>query len=616
VCGIAGILDRRGGPVGVDELERMSRSIAHRGPDDAGHWTGEGVGLASRRLAILDLSPAGHQPMLSADGTLVLVYNGELYNYRELAAELEARGHRFVSRSDTEVVLHAYDEWGAACVERFNGMFGFAIWDERRRELLVARDRFGVKPLYYALHDGRLLFGSEVKTMLEAGLPVRVSPQALVEYFTFQNVFSDLTLFEGVRMLPAGHILRASGDSLQVTRYWDLELEPDESTTEDEWVERIRTVFEETVERQLVSDVPVGSYLSGGMDSASVVAVASQRIPRLMTFTGGFDLSSVNGLELVFDERGDAERVASTFRTEHYEMVMHSGDMWWVLPELVWHLEDLRVGMCYQNHYIARLASKFVKVAMAGTGGDELFAGYPWRYDRIADASGGGDLESRLFDYWQRLVPRTGHGDFFAPATLAAANGHEPRDVLRGVLAPAAGLDPIAQTLYFEAKTFLHGLLVVEDRVSMAHSLEVRVPFLDNELVEIARRIPSRLKHGSGGGKRILRRAMAGLLPPEIVEKRKQGFSPPDESWYRGPTMDQIRELLLAPRTLERGWFRPEAIRGVLDAHQEGRRNERLLIWSLISFEWWNRLFVDGEPTARHRAWHESARAAQVPSSA
>jgi asparagine synthase (glutamine-hydrolysing) len=266
--------------------------------------------------------------------------------------------------------------------------------------------------------------------------------------------------------------------------------------------------------------------------------------------------------------------------------------------------------MCYQNHYIARLASKFVKVSLAGTGGDELFAGYPWRYERI---DGAGDVEGGLFEYWQRLVPRASHEEFFTPDTLAAANGYEPRDVLREVLAPAAGLDPVTQTLYFETKTFLHGLLVVEDRVSMAHSLEVRVPFLDNELVEIARRIPSRLKHANGDGKRILRRAMAGLLPPEIVDKRKQGFSPPDESWYRGPTMDQIRELLLDRRTVERGWFRPEAVRRVLDEHREGRQNHRLLIWSLLCFEWWNRLFVDGEATTRHRSWHESARAAQVP---
>jgi asparagine synthase (glutamine-hydrolysing) len=610
MCGIAGVLDRRGAPVALDELERMSRTIAHRGPDDAGHWAAEGVGLASRRLAILDLSAAGHQPMRSADGTLVLVYNGELYNFRELAAELGAKGHRFVSRSDTEVILRAYEEWGPACVDRFNGMFAFAIWDERRRELVLARDRFGIKPLYYALHGERLLFGSEVKSLLEAGLPVRVSPQALVEYFTFQNVFSDLTLFDGVRMLPAGHVLTGSADGIALRRYWDLELDPDESTQEDDWVEQIRAVFEETVARQLVSDVPVGSYLSGGMDSASIVAVASRQIPRLMTFTGGFDLSSVNGLELVFDERADAERVASCCRTEHYEMVMHSGDMWWVLPELVWHLEDLRVGMCYQNHYIARLASKFVKVALAGTGGDELFAGYPWRYEQIADAADACEFERRLYGYWERLVRREDHEAFFAPQLLGAANGHEPLDVFSSVLEPAAALDPVSKALYFEAKTFLHGLLVVEDRVSMAHGLEVRVPFLDNELVDVARRIPSRLKNANAGGKRILRRAMAGLLPPEIVEKRKQGFSPPDESWYRGPTMDQIRDLLLDARTLERGYFRPEAIRRVLDEHREGRHNHRLLIWSLLSFEWWNRLFVDGEPTARHAAWHESARAA------
>jgi asparagine synthase (glutamine-hydrolysing) len=612
MCGIAGILDKAGQPVLLEELERMSRSIAHRGPDDDGHWAAGHVGLASRRLAILDLSPAGHQPMLSRDGSVVLVYNGELYNFRELAVELEAKGHTFSSRADTEVVLRAYEEWGPSCVERFNGMFAFAVWDERRRELLLARDRFGIKPLYYAEHDGRLLFASEVKALLEAGLPCKTSAQALVEYFTFQNVLSDLTLFDGVQMLPAGHVLVADADSTKIDRYWDLELEPDESVSEDEWVERIRAAFEATVARQLVSDVPVGSYLSGGMDSASIVAVASRRIPRLMTFTGGFDLSSVNGLELVFDERADAEHVSSVFRTEHYEMVMHSGDMWWVLPELVWHLEDLRVGMCYQNHYIARLASKFVKVALAGTGGDELFAGYPWRYELIADVEHGAELERRLADYWSRLVPSAEHESFFAPALLEAADGHRPTDVLRAVLEPAGDLDPVAKTLYFEAKTFLHGLLVVEDRVSMAHSLEVRVPFLDNELVDLARRIPSQLKHANGGGKRILRRAMTGLLPPEIVDKPKQGFSPPDESWYRGPTMEQIRDLLLEPRSLGRGYLQPAAIRRVLDEHGAARRNHRLLIWSLLCFEWWNRLFIDGESTSRHHDWHEAARARAV----
>ncbi|MEP6811475.1 MAG: asparagine synthase (glutamine-hydrolyzing) [Actinomycetota bacterium] len=604
MCGIAGILDRGGAPVRPEELERMSQSIAHRGPDDSGHWADAAIGLASTRLAIIDVSAAGHQPMRSADGSFVLVYNGELYNFRELAAELEARGHRFVSGTDTEVVLNAYAEWGPACVDRFNGMFAFAVWDARRRELVLARDRFGIKPLYYALVGNRLLFASEVKALLEVGLRCRVSTQALVEYFTFQNLFSDLTLFEGVHMLPAGHLLTATAESLDVRRYWDLELDPDESVSEEEWAERVRAAFEASVSRQLVSDVPVGSFLSGGMDSASIVAVASRQIPRLMTFTGGFDLSSVNGLELVFDERADAERVASACRTEHYEMVMHAGDMAWVLPELIWHLEDLRVGMSYPNHYIARLASKFVKVSLAGTGGDELFAGYPWRYELIADATDPAEFDRRYFGYWSRLVPVEEHPSFFSAEVRRGVDGAAPFDVYRTVLEPANGLDPVSKALYFEAKTFLHGLLVVEDRVSMAHSLESRVPFLDNELVEIARRIPPSLKHADSEGKKLLRRAMRGLLADEILDKRKQGFSPPDESWYRGPTMEQIRGVLLERRSLERGYFEPVYVRRILDEHGAARRNHRLLIWSLLCFEWWNRLFVDGEPGTRHEVWH------------
>ena len=590
MCGIVGIVDSRR-PVDADRLSGAARTIAHRGPDDFGTFVSGNVGLASRRLAILDLSAAGHQPMTSDDGALALVYNGELYNYIELRSDLRRRGHRFHSATDTEVVLRAYEEWGPDAVRRFNGMFACAVWDGRRGELLLARDRFGIKPLYYTERDGAFVFASEVKALLEAGVPARVSPQALVEYFTFQNLFSDLTLFDGVRILPAGHTLTLREGSPTLSRYWDLELEPDESVSPVEWVERVRAAFEGAVQRHLVSDVPLGSYLSGGIDSASIVGVASRHIPRLMTFTGGFDLSAVDGLELVFDERADAERVASAFRTEHYEMVMHPGDMWWVLPELVWHLEDLRVGMAYQNHYIARLASKFVKVALAGTGGDELFAGYPWRYDALA----GADTELALYEYWSRLVPAADHASFFEPALLADAGGYSPLDPLRGVLEPAKELDPLSQALYFEAKTFLHGLLVVEDRVSMAHSLEARVPFLDNELVEVARRIPSQLKRGAGG-KEILRKAMHGLLPEAVLEKPKQGFSPPDQSWYRSHSMTRIRELLLDERTLGRGYFRPEAITGLLGEHESARRNHRLLIWSLLCFEWWNRLFVDGEP--------------------
>lgn len=608
MCGIAGIYDFGGRPIAASEIKRMSLAIRHRGPDDEGHYVGQGIGLANRRLAIIDLSPAGHQPMANEDGSVLIVYNGELYNFLELVPLLEARGHQFHSRSDTEVILHAYEEWGTNCVHHFNGMFAFAIWDQQRRRLFLARDRFGIKPLYYAVHDDRFLFGSEIKALLEAGLPRRVCLEALVEYFTFQNIFSDHTLFEGVRLLPPGHSMTVSQDGLQTDHYWDLNFEPDETLTEEEWVTRIHHVFEESVARQLISDVPVGSYLSGGMDSSSIVAVANWYIPRLMTFTGGFDLSSVTGLELVFDERAEAEGVSSAFRTEHYEMVMHAGDMAWVLPKLVWHLEDLRVGMCYQNYYIARLASKFVKVSLAGTGGDELFAGYPWRYSLVSDAEDPDVFDRRYYDYWSRLIPDAEKINFFAPDVWSAVRNYLSFDCYRQVIQPVASLDPVSKALYFEAKTFLHGLLVVEDKVSMAHSLEVRVPFLDNQLVDLALRIPLHLKYADGSGKRILRRAMSGLLPAEIVEKEKQGFSPPDGSWYRGQTMNYIREILLDPRSLNRGYFQPAYIRRVLAEHMEGRINHRLLIWSLLSFEWWNRLFIDGEPVSAHMTWESNDR--------
>jgi asparagine synthase (glutamine-hydrolysing) len=609
MCGIAGIFDLAGRPVADSEVRAMNEAIRHRGPDDGGQYLEQGLGLANRRLAIIDLSPAGHQPMANEDGSLLLVYNGELYNFTELVPLLESRGHTFHSKTDTEVVLHAYEEWGPACLERMNGMFACAIWDQRRRELFLARDRFGIKPLYYALHDGRFVFASEIKSLLHAGIPRRVSPEALVEYFTFQNMLSDLTLFDGVRLLPAGHTLTVSDAGLATRRYWDLTFDPDESVGEDAWAERIRGTFEEVVTRQLISDVPVGSYLSGGMDSASIAAIASRNVPRLMTFTGGFDLSSVTGFELVFDERADAEVVASEFRTQHYEMVMHAGDMAWALPELVWHLEDLRVGMSYPNYYIAGLASKFVKVALGGAGGDEVFGGYPWRYELVTGLDDAKAFDRAYYDYWSRLVPDAQKPAFFADEVWNQARDRSTFDLYRSVLEPVAKLEPLEKALYFEAKTFLHGLLVVEDKVSMAHSLEVRVPFLDNALVALAERIPARVKHGQGGGKELLRKSMEPLLPADIVQKRKQGFSPPDQSWYRGPTMDYLREILLDPRSLGRGYFQPSFVRRVLEEHLEGRVNHRLLIWSLLCFEWWNRLFMDGDAETALGSRSSTARA-------
>jgi asparagine synthase (glutamine-hydrolysing) len=593
MCGIAGVFDPRAAPVDEALVERMGASIAHRGPDDDGTFVADGIGLASRRLAIIDLSPAGHQPMPNEDGSLQLVFNGELYDYPRLRGELEARGHVFRSHTDTEVAVHAYEEWGDAFVERLNGMFALAIWDARRRRLVLARDRFGIKPLYWAEHDGRFLFASELKALLAAGLPRRLSAEAASEYFTFQNVLGDHTLLAGARMLPAGHLLVLEPSGARSVRWWDALPEPEEGVSPAEWSERTRAAFEVAVERQLVSDAPLGSFLSGGIDSGSIVAVAGTRRPHLMTFTGGFDLSSASGLELVFDERDAAELVARTFGTEHYEIVMHAGDMARVLPELVWHLEDLRVGMSYQNFYIARLASKFVKVALAGTGGDELFAGYPWRYEPLLDVAPAA-FEDLHYRSWMRLVPDADRGRFFGPELWPDARSHEPRDAYRELMAPAAALPPLDRALYFETKAFLHGLLVVEDKVSMAHGLEARVPFLDNELADLALRIPARLKYGARG-KDVLRDAVATLLPAALVDKPKQGFSPPDQSWYRGATRGYIESVLLDPRTESRGLIRPEYVRNVLDEHFAGRENHRLLVWSLLAFEWWCRLFLDGD---------------------
>src|SRR4051794_40583839 len=363
----------------------MTDAIAHRGPDGEGRYVDGAVGLGNRRLAIIDLSAAGAQPMTSEDGQVVVTYNGEIYNFRELRGELERHGHVFSSHTDTEVLVHGYEQWGPAVVERLNGMFAFALWDRREQRLLLARDRYGVKPLYVARAGRAILFGSEIKSFLaHPSFRVELSAPHLLQYFTFQNVFSSGTLFAGVEMLPAGHwrTIDATG-SERTERYWDFSFEEAETgVSELEYCEELDRLFTAAVERQLVSDVPVGAYLSGGMDSGSITAIAARSLPYLATFTVGFDMTSTSGLEVASDERPKAEAMSYLFKTEHYEAVLKAGDMERCMPDLIWHLEDLRVGQSYPNFYVSRLASKFVKVVLTGSGGDELFAGYPWRYYR------------------------------------------------------------------------------------------------------------------------------------------------------------------------------------------------------------------------------------------
>lgn len=687
MCGIAGILNLTNKPVQPSTIKRMCDVMRHRGPDDAGYLffriepskSKKGVwkefvdkdfsyhhpdyfsempnlldsgtddkeawnlALGHRRLSVIDLTSAGHQPMADSEKKIWITYNGEIYNFKEVRGELENSGYVFRSHSDTEVILNSYKAWGIKSILKFNGMFAFALWDSGSNQLFLARDRYGIKPLYYYFKNGHLIFASEIKGILEnEEVRKRVDREALDEYFTFQNILSDKTLFREIRILPAGQILSLQLDSdsringlepLMTTswngwkinwwKYWDFDFSNPYGTKdlpEDFCVEELKRLFFQAVERHLISDVPVGAYLSGGMDSGSIAAVANEKIPRLMSFTGGFDLSSVSGLEATFDEREPAEFMASFFGTEHYEMVMHSGDMVWVMPKIIRHLEDLRVGMCWQNYYIAQLASKFVKVVLSGTGGDENFAGYPWRYLPMTDEKETRDVKAKnYYRYWQRLIPDNQKRLFFDPQVFKDMDEghcfHVFNSILKGANRKAQRDFGLSTCLYFELKTFLHGLFIVEDKLSMAHSLEARVPFLDNDLVSFAMKIPNEYKlqsvNGivpieenvvgakttffahSNSGKSIFRKAMKGTVPDEILDRKKQGFSPPDQSWFRGPTMGYIREVLLQEKTLSRGFFNRDFIQRIVREHTDGKVNHRLLIWSLLSFEWWNRIFLD-----------------------
>lgn len=623
MCGVTGVLDQTGGPVSSVTVRAMTDAIAHRGPDGEGYFCDGPIGMGHRRLAIIDLSPAGHQPMLTQDSRFVLSYNGEVYNFNELRGELEARGRQFHSRTDSEVVLHALAEWGTEALLRFNGMFALALWDRERRELLLARDRYGIKPMYYSVCDSQVLFGSEIKAMLmHPSLRAELDEEALAEYLCFQNCFTSRTLFRGVKLLPAGSWIRfvvGHRGEPHPTQYWDFDFR-DEGTDVDprELVEELDRCFRQAVNRQLVSDVPVASYLSGGMDSGSITAVASQQLGQMCTFTVGFDLHSASGLEIAFDERQRAEAMSYLCKTEHYEMVLKAGDMERAMPSLTWHLEEPRVGQSYPNYFAAQLASKFGKVVLSGSGGDELFGGYPWRYYRGAVNRDFDHYVEKYFRFWQRLLPQHAYEDMLRPISPAITKV-SPKEIFRAVFAsrnevPQRPEDYINHSLYFEAKTFLHGLLVVDDKLSMAHGLETRVPFLDNDLVAFAQCVPVSRKLGNlqevvrlnendpgdkteryfrrtRDGKLILREAMRRHIPDEVTMLEKQGFSAPDASWFRGESIDYVRRRLHADAHIYEFLDR-DTVRRLVDDHLEGRANRRLLIWSLLSLEEWCRTFL------------------------
>ncbi|MBM3821247.1 MAG: asparagine synthase (glutamine-hydrolyzing), partial [Acidimicrobiia bacterium] len=502
MCGIAGVLNRGGEPVSPVVLRQMTNAIAHRGPDGEGFYSDTSVGLGHRRLSIIDLSPAGTQPMVSSDGQVVLSYNGEVYNFRELRAELVRAGYQFRSTTDSEVVLNAWHHWGPAAVSRFNGMFAFAVWDTRERTLFLVRDRYGIKPLYYASLGRAFVFGSEQKAIMQhPEFDPALDTEALLEYFTFQNIFTDRTLLRGVRLLPAASIARLSADGgeLHISRYWDFRFrDPDGPVDVREYREELDRLIQQAVSRHLITDVELGAYLSGGMDSGTLTALAAIELPCIKSFTCGFDVSSASGIELAFDERAKAEAMSARFCTEHYEMVLKAGDMERCLPKLAWHMEEPRVGQSYPIYYAAQLASKFVKVVLSGAGGDELFGGYPWRYYRATACNDFEHYIDEYYTFWQRLIPNKAIAKVFAPI-WGEVKHVWTRDIFRDVFLTHDNEldrpeDYINHSLYFEAKTFLHGLLVVEDKLSMAHGLETRVPFMDNDLVDFAMRCPIALK--------------------------------------------------------------------------------------------------------------------------
>ncbi|MCC8952077.1 asparagine synthase (glutamine-hydrolyzing) [Bradyrhizobium sp. Pear77] len=620
MCGVAGILNLDQRPVFLHDVRAMTEAIAHRGPDGEGQWIEGAIGLGHRRLAIIDLSPTGEQPMQTADGRFVISYNGEIYNYRELRAELEAQGHRFRSTSDTEVLLQAIAAWGLGALQRLNGMFAFALWDRKERRLTLARDRYGIKPLYYWSGGNQLLFASESKAFRAVpNFSSQLDFEGLFEYFTFQNFFTDRTLLKGVRILPAGCYLTispeaGSGTQPRLTRYWDYTFqEPETARSEAEYQDELDHLIQQAVKRQLVSDVDIGAYLSGGLDSGTVTAIAARSLSYMRTFTCGFDLSSVSGMELQYDERAASERMSYLFRTEHYEMVLKSGDMERVLPKLTWHLEEPRVGQSYPNYYVAQLASKFNKVVLAGTGGDEIFGGYPWRYYRAVVNQSFEEYIDKYYDYWQRLIPNSVLKRVFAPI-WSEVQGVWTRDIFRDMFSQHAERltrpeDYVNHSLYLEAKTFLHGLLTVEDKLSMAHSLETRVPFLDNDLVDFAMKLPVRMKLGkldevvaldenalgrktaayfqkAHDGKMLLRNVMLRHIPQEVAERDKQGFSGPDASWFKGQSIDFVRNILFDDQSEIYRYLDPKPLRALVGDHLDGRENRRLLIWSLINVEY------------------------------
>lgn len=635
MCGICGIAipSRSSRRLDRDLLERMTNTMVHRGPDGSGLFLQDGIGLGHRRLSIVD--PAhGAQPMSVRDGQVQIVYNGEVYNHPTLMPELQVEGVRYESHCDTETVLHLYEREGPATPSRLRGMFAFAIWDARSRELLLARDRLGVKPLYYVhTEDGALYFASEIKALLAVGA-VRASLNlpAFPDYLANHGTSGDETLFEGVRRLPPGHTLTWRDGSIQVERYWQLSYAPSAIDTRPDRVliDEYRERFRESVRLRLMADVPLGMFLSGGIDSAAITAMMSTLVQdRIRTFSVAFAEREAN--ELAY-----ARMVATRYNTDHHEVVVTPGQFFGALPTLVWHEDEpIAHPSSIALNFVSRLAAERVKVVLTGEGSDETLGGYGrYRYTvwnmalgRAAQAvtgsmirKSGAAIVERMpaASRWKARLRRTA---LARPATLDDLYFDNfavfDRALIRTVLAPRlrdalGSIDPYAvahqllaatdagsllnRLLYVDLFTYLHELLMKQDQMSMAASIESRVPFLDHPLVEFTARLPERVKLRGTTTKWILRKAMQPMLPAEILGRRKMGFPVPVGGWLRGEWRHLLDEFVTGERAGARGWFDRDELARLVASHVSGEQNHGERLWSLVNFEVWQRIFLDGEP--------------------
>jgi asparagine synthase (glutamine-hydrolysing) len=648
MCGIAGFADSGdiGAPFPPDDardlVHRMCDVIRHRGPDDEGVMVEDGVALGMRRLSIIDLS-TGHQPIHNEDGTVWVVFNGEIYNFRELRADLERRGHRFYTSTDTEAIVHAYEEWGEAAIGRLRGMFGLAVWDRRSRSLLLARDRVGIKPLHYGVAGGRLYFGSEIKSLLCASdVPRDLDLAALDHYLSFLYTPPDGSIFAHVKKLPPGHTLTWHDGRLRVERYWELPAEEAYSGSEEDAVAELRDVLTDAVRSHLVSDVPLGAFLSGGVDSSLVVGLMSQVSgARVKTFSIGFD-------EPAYDELAHARRVAEYFGTDHHELVVKP-DALGILDGLIAHFDEpFADSSAIPTWYVSEMARRHVTVVLSGDGGDELFGGYdrylPHRrvaaFDRyspravrkLAAVAASGLPHGAKGKNFLRHVGRDERGRyldsirFFSadekPALLTAdvrqaMNGSNPEALVGARFARFGGLAWPSQMMRFDAETYLpEDVLTKVDRMSMAHSIESRVPLLDNHVIDFAASLPASMKIRNNRRKHVLKQVAATLLPPEILQRPKQGFGVPLDIWFRGNLRELFAGTLLSPRALQRGYFQPAFVRRLVDEHSAGTRDHALRLWQLVVFERWHEQYVDRAGTVERAGNRVPLSAPEVPPAA